>query len=685
MANPNFNLDEIPQANDLIKVGHTVIAVSKGCNTFQLIAAELKMVDRQARYYRKAAEILGLIKTGGINNSLLTDAGKNFIRSAFQTNDILKSIKPYFLAIPLIREVYDQVSTQRSVSDKNILEVLIQLTGSTSKNTTIVRRLSTFVSWLKQVDMLKPSEKDNSFTLIPLVVSDQANLKKLTFHQSFETSLTSYLHIPKTEEDINWLSLFEEYSNLKSIQEKKNWLESDIIKMRFARYVIGISSKEEFEIEELDCQLAEFEKLIISHARLLVERDRSLRFITKSIGSGGNDLEQKIEKWLQQHGLQFERAHLLRGSSKNVDFFIESLNLAIESKYSKTSGTKHSGAIHDLMEISKAKKHIKNLKVGVALAGDGFDQSFFSSLSKLYDNDELDFILPYSDVGLKDPSAIKRASSFKIPKSSDLAMKSKVSMDWDSKLNIDEQGLFDAAFWLKKYSSVSYITFESRLQMWISQTPYAIECLRLILGWSETQLHSFILNSIPNGINLLKNEEKDPEHVSLLVRGITAVLKEEDLKDITEFFDSEPTINDFILARMEAFDGIARKKHQTSKTFIEACKSTSPFKVLEQQKTISLKEATNLQSNFSIIDNNGKEMLVLCKYYSADGSVMSDLVKKLEVLTTMPEASQWIIIVDGAGWKKRAKDLIRLLTIAKGSKFQLYNLSQWKEISKKAG
>ncbi len=684
MSKTIFNLDDIPQANDLTKVGLTVVAVNDGASTFQEIAHAIGFVDRQARYYRKAAEILGLIDQVGRNKSTLTETGKIFVESVRQSKDVLKSIKPHLMTIPLLREVYERVSRSITVDEDDILECLIELSNVKKSNVTIVRRLSTFVSWLKQVGLLEEAEEGKSYKLIPIVIDGGASQKIAPDENLFLSSLTAYLHIPKKEEEINWESLLTEYKQQNSIKSKKLWLNEDLNRQRLARYLIGISSKEKIEIEDLDNQIENFSKIDLSHARLLIERNRSLRFVTKSIGAGGIELEKRIEEWLISNQQKFKRAHLLPGTSKNVDFYVEKLNLAIESKYSKTSGTKHGGAIHDIMEIAKAKNTLSNLLVGVAIAGDGFEDSFFESLKALFNEKILDFILTSSDIGNTSPNSIQRMVDFKKPISDQLTMSSSTEMSWSTPLTSEEQGLYDAAYWLKKYSAVSYISFPSRLQTWINQTPFAIECLRLILGWSETQMYNFVLSAVPEGVSMLRTGETSPELVSLLVTGMNSTIAEDELIEIETYFDANPTVNDFIAARIEAFDGVARKKKNTSKIFIEMCKSVSEWNVFDKTTNFSLAGETNIQSNFSVTDSNGQIKNVICKYYSGDGSVMSDLVKKLEALSSSPYAKDWIVIIDGAGWKKRSKDLRRLIAIGKETKFQLYNFKLWKQSFQKS-
>ena len=71
---------KIPQADSLDDVLNVVNAVGQGAQTFQDLAQYVNKVERQGRYYRKAAEILGLIKNDQ-NNSVLTDLGRDFFNA----------------------------------------------------------------------------------------------------------------------------------------------------------------------------------------------------------------------------------------------------------------------------------------------------------------------------------------------------------------------------------------------------------------------------------------------------------------------------------------------------------------------------------------------------------------------------------------------------------------------------
>ncbi len=69
---------DIPQADVLGDVIRAAEAVSSDFTTYQGIANYIDKVERQGRYYRRAAEIIGLISTHQ-NHSVLTNFGNQFI------------------------------------------------------------------------------------------------------------------------------------------------------------------------------------------------------------------------------------------------------------------------------------------------------------------------------------------------------------------------------------------------------------------------------------------------------------------------------------------------------------------------------------------------------------------------------------------------------------------------------
>jgi hypothetical protein len=80
---------EFPQADRLHQVGRVAEAVNAGLlHDYEIESyLELDSASRQGRYYRKAAELLGLVKTRG-NVSELTDTGREFAQLAAEQDRV---------------------------------------------------------------------------------------------------------------------------------------------------------------------------------------------------------------------------------------------------------------------------------------------------------------------------------------------------------------------------------------------------------------------------------------------------------------------------------------------------------------------------------------------------------------------------------------------------------------------
>src|SRR5437870_2087092 len=100
-----YSITDIPQADRLDKVIQVVKVIYEGATTDVKIAASIGFSDRQGRYYRHAAEVLGLIKNDR-NNASLTDLGLelansnlanslSILRKAIYNNSFFKEVLKY--------------------------------------------------------------------------------------------------------------------------------------------------------------------------------------------------------------------------------------------------------------------------------------------------------------------------------------------------------------------------------------------------------------------------------------------------------------------------------------------------------------------------------------------------------------------------------------------------------------
>lgn len=678
---------DVPQANNLEKVLRTLVAIDSGCKTDKQIAKFIGFSDRQGRYYRRAVEIFGFAINHS-NKSELTEKGRELLLVLKTNHNYGEILKPYVVEIPIVREILEQFETSDPVSPKVFLKKLIDLSELSKKDTTAQRRLSTITNWLSQVGLLVSvgdTKSSRKLSLIPYVPSHTTpNQKILSLYERFLSSLSPYL--PSSEsidisEKLNkQISILFEFTTTKELNDavKKS---KDLEKA--ARLTLGISEKEKIDYDRLLTDLKILKVQPLTPERVLLERYRALKGSAETIAKGGNLLEDMIANWLHQNDEEFKSHYLFKGFSKNCDFFVPSLNLAIEAKYSKTSGTKHAGAIKDLNEISKAKKSKNDLLVGLVVAGIGFqkDPSFWIKLKDLYENKKIDFLLTPKDLRTKKPKNITRKPLPSEINPADLELDVNSAASWSIDSTDEELGLIDAILWLKRYSQVLFFNFESLLQTWISQTPFAVQCLRLILGWSESKMEGFIKASVPVAVKGWKDEMWAFDSVTVLVKGLARTLSEDEKEQVRNFFNDGHSYGDLVAARDLGLSGWAKRKKQSNVEMVKKAKANCKYKTGEST-SITLQDGTKLKSSFSFVDADGNTRQVLCKFYYTGGSVLSDLAKSVESLSSTQNKDSWLLITDGPGWLSRDKDLRRLLSHAEKAQFQVMNLNMWESYNK---
>lgn len=145
--------DEIPQADTLSDVVRTIVCVANGGQSFQEIAAAIGKVERQGRYYRKAAEILGFVVTPIRNHSVLTPAGQAFV----QSNPSIAH--PDFVAALLNARIFQrlipylELRKDVGVTRKEIVNFITSVADITA-DSMAPRRFSSVVAWLDATGMV---------------------------------------------------------------------------------------------------------------------------------------------------------------------------------------------------------------------------------------------------------------------------------------------------------------------------------------------------------------------------------------------------------------------------------------------------------------------------------------------------------------------------------------------------
>lgn len=156
LPSQSISTRDIPQADVLDNVITVVEAVSQGKSSFQDIARELGLTERQGRYYRRAAEILGfIVRIPRQNVSTLTPLGHKLLRGNIgQKEQILTT---QIFGVPIIQNVLGVLASSRGRATKrNLVRALWQAVPGTTQSMA-ERRLVTILSWLERLDIIRKS------------------------------------------------------------------------------------------------------------------------------------------------------------------------------------------------------------------------------------------------------------------------------------------------------------------------------------------------------------------------------------------------------------------------------------------------------------------------------------------------------------------------------------------------
>lgn len=155
---------DLPQADRIESVLLAVIAVGNGARTDIEIADRIPGIrgdDRQGRYYRNAAEMLGFI-TNSRNNSTLTKKGQELLHNPVIFN-------PLFIASVLNLEIYQKLFPFLEIhpegcTRQQIMDYLQSVSDPGIGPSMIPRRISTILAWPRTLDFLRQTD-DNRFIL----------------------------------------------------------------------------------------------------------------------------------------------------------------------------------------------------------------------------------------------------------------------------------------------------------------------------------------------------------------------------------------------------------------------------------------------------------------------------------------------------------------------------------------
>lgn len=146
----------IPQADALPDIVGVTKAVSAGATTYQQIAKAIGKVERQGRYYRLAAEQLGLLLPTSVNHSALSTLGRELTRAGSDTQRreiLVRGMMQNPVLNGILNFIADAGSAGRSRDD---LEQWLS-SNTTATGATPGRRVATIRSWLASMQLVTPN------------------------------------------------------------------------------------------------------------------------------------------------------------------------------------------------------------------------------------------------------------------------------------------------------------------------------------------------------------------------------------------------------------------------------------------------------------------------------------------------------------------------------------------------
>lgn len=155
MELPRHSTDQFPQADSLARVFDTVRAVASGATSDEEIAEAVGFVDRQGRYYRLAAESMGLLQNENNHASLTADGLELAMSSSFAERREL--LARAVMSNPVLRAVVDSLPAS-GASRSELRRIYRDLYPGSA--TTADRRLSTAVNYLRESGVVDVDAND---------------------------------------------------------------------------------------------------------------------------------------------------------------------------------------------------------------------------------------------------------------------------------------------------------------------------------------------------------------------------------------------------------------------------------------------------------------------------------------------------------------------------------------------
>lgn len=141
--------EDVPQADLLEDVVGTVRAVANGARTYQEIAIAIGKVERQGRYYRLAAQQIGMIEFQGPNIVVLNERGRCFLQLEPQAQRVF--LAEAVLGNPACSGVFNYIVERPNCIRQ---EIVNYLSNAGIGDSVADRRCSTILNWLNYLGLI---------------------------------------------------------------------------------------------------------------------------------------------------------------------------------------------------------------------------------------------------------------------------------------------------------------------------------------------------------------------------------------------------------------------------------------------------------------------------------------------------------------------------------------------------
>lgn len=143
---------EIPQADVIDDVAGVALAVAAGATRFQEIANAISKVARQGRYYRLAAEILGLVSNEN-NHAVLTGLGQRYIVAGPSERGLI--LRAQVANTPVFQRVLLMIEASGGVINRDQLVGFLHALTEPTTPKMVERRAGTLTAWLSRTGLVE--------------------------------------------------------------------------------------------------------------------------------------------------------------------------------------------------------------------------------------------------------------------------------------------------------------------------------------------------------------------------------------------------------------------------------------------------------------------------------------------------------------------------------------------------